>query len=1497
MRKNKLFLSLLMVMLLSVGNVWADADVTYDFTGSGWSVSNSALTNGTVSFTGEGSANFKMSTGYFMLGKSGAYITFPAYSKAVEKIVVTGRSGASASTKMNIFVGDATVSTETTGSTSANTYEIASASQVAGTIYTLKVTSNHNAQITKIEVFYVSEGSGDEPGGGDDPEPTGGDTYELVTNVSDLAVDDEIIIVNVANSKALSTTQNSNNRGAASVTITNDAIVPGDDVQIITLGQTNEHWTLYTGSGYLYASSSSSNQLKTQATNNANGEWTISISNKEATLTAQGSNTRNVMQYNASSALFACYGTASQAALAIFKKSDGTPQKPAAGLAYAEADQKKLAKLGEAFAAPTLTNPHSVAVTYTSNNTDVAEVAANGAVTIKAAGVAVITASSAETDTYKAGSASYTIGVTSHAGTEADPYVAADAKIAIDVKGTVENAYATGIVCNIVTTALPAEGYITFFFSADGATTGQQVEAYKCYGLNSAPFEALTDVKTGATVVVTGTLKKYNSTYEFDQNCHLVSYEAPAVPKTPIANDQANPYTVAQAITYAADGVTYDLDDYVYVQGVVYDVKNFSNGTMDIFIKDANAENQFELYKCAGINDGNATTPFDALTDVQVGDVVIGYGQLTVYNSVYEFKQGNYLVDLDREEVVLTDYYEKVTETAGITDGTYLIVYEEGSLAFNGGLETLDAVNNTIEVAITNDNKIGVTTATEAATFFIDATAGTIQSASGKYIGANSYSNRLDQSEEASAYVNALSIDANGNAVISLSNASWDGDLTLRYNSATNQARFRYYKNGQQSVALYKLANETVKANPELAWSTESVEITLGETFTAPTLNNPHSVAGITYASDNEALATVTSAGVISLVADATGTAHITATFAGNDDYKATNVSCTIIVNSSTPTPAASGNVVIIAECDSKFYAMTNSLASGALAGVVVEKDGSTIVVSTADDKVAIQWTAAVSGNNTTLKDANNKYIKGSSGASLSLDDAPYNWNWDSEKSCYISSSYDTRGLFFSSNGNVFKGYALSNLESNGYAAIEVIEIDPENIVVTSKVDPQLAYNPASDEITIGGAWSAPSLGYANGFDGLDAVTYVSNNESVAVVTNAGVISLAGGIGTAVITASFTGNTNYLSGSATYTIMVNDIPDNCDGTDDFENEISGTAANTYDSRATTNKWAAINAQWTTINNEQCYFTLNGKTTAVGKIQSPPLSGGIASLKVRYANTNIEANGVSFKVEIKQGKDIVREYTITKTNAEVSQGTVYTETITNINVEGDFLILITNLSPSNSTSNKDRVSIGKLCWTNYSAPVVPEPDYTRSITAGQFGTICLPNGGTIEGATIFEIAYTKEGKIFFDEISEATMVAGRPYIFYPNNGASELKVYYTDSKNAAAGNYNGLYGSYGQSLLTPNDGNYILYDNKYYLVDSEAYVGANRAYIKLGKVPTEEQAPAPGRRRVSMDVQGEQVATSIINTHYGDQPMKVMIDNQLYIIRAGQMFDMTGNKIK
>lgn len=151
-------------MIVVGGNLASaqEADLTLDFT-SAWEP------NGTNSFktttidgaeyviSGSGT-NFKFNTGYFMLGKNGAYIDLPKVNFDVEKIVVVGRSGASASVKMNLFVDDVAVSTETTGSTGTNEYEIEEGYQAANTQYTLQVTSDHNAQITYIKYYKKSSG-------------------------------------------------------------------------------------------------------------------------------------------------------------------------------------------------------------------------------------------------------------------------------------------------------------------------------------------------------------------------------------------------------------------------------------------------------------------------------------------------------------------------------------------------------------------------------------------------------------------------------------------------------------------------------------------------------------------------------------------------------------------------------------------------------------------------------------------------------------------------------------------------------------------------------------------------------------------------------------------------------------------------------------------------------------------------------------------------------------------------------------------------------------------------------------------------------------------------------------------------------------------------------------------------------------------------------------------------------------------------------------------
>ena len=147
-------------------------------------------------------------------------------------------------------------------------------------------------------------------------------------------------------------------------------------------------------------------------------------------------------------------------------------------------------------------------------------------------------------------------------------------------------------------------------------------------------------------------------------------------------------------------------------------------------------------------------------------------------------------------------YYTKVTAAPDDWTGDYLVVYEDGKKAFNGGLTTLDAVNNTISVTI-SDGKILKTEATDAARFTIATTSDgySIKAASGKFIGQGSNSNGLTTSDQ--ALKNQISYNGSSVDIVG------SGGAYLRYNAANDQARFRYFKSssytGQKAIQLYKL--------------------------------------------------------------------------------------------------------------------------------------------------------------------------------------------------------------------------------------------------------------------------------------------------------------------------------------------------------------------------------------------------------------------------------------------------------------------------------------------------------------------------------------------------------------------------------------------------------------------------------------------------------------------------------------------------------------------
>ena len=111
------------------------------------------------------------------------------------------------------------------------------------------------------------------------------------------------------------------------------------------------------------------------------------------------------------------------------------------------------------------------------------------------------------------------------------------------------------------------------------------------------------------------------------------------------------------------------------------------------------------------------------------------------------------------------------------------------------------------------------------------------------------------------------------------------------------------------------------------------------------------------------------------------------------------------------------------------------------------------------------------------------------------------------------------------------------------------------------------------------------------------------------------------------------------------------------------------------------------------------ITLNGKTSAKGKLVSPVLADGVKSISFKYTNVFADNNGVDITITIKDkdGK-VLTSKRLDDNNVTQKVAKEFTWVL-ETPVTGEFVIEITNNSPSNNSSNnKDRVSIWEFQWT-------------------------------------------------------------------------------------------------------------------------------------------------------------------------------------------------------
>ena len=410
-----------------------------------------------------------------------------------------------------------------------------------------------------------------------------------------------------------------------------------------------------------------------------------------------------------------------------------------------------------------------------------------------------------------------------------------------------------------------------------------------------------------------------------------------------------NVKTVSEALTAIAALDNYGTISEQYVRGTVSTTGNISSGAVTYFLSDDGlTTNQLQVYKGKSINGANFTTA----TNLVLGDEVVVYGTLQNYGGNPQFTQGSQVISkvakttptfyLDITSKTLDAYTKEsvdvvlTTNTDGIigcesddedvatvvkkSDGVYTITAKtEGNATitiYSTATATYKQTSATVEITVEDERTdAGISFAEDA----IEKTWG--DSFTGQALtNTNSVAVEWSSTDEAVATVTST-------GVVTILKA---GETDIKATFAGNAT----YK---AAVASYTLTVN--KANAGLSYTTTSFDIMLNDnSFEAPTLNNPNNLTGITYTSNNEEVALVgENDGVLAYDETKVGTAMITASFAGNDWYKAGSANYTI--NIIDPTVKGSKyNPYTVAEVNTGDYSGSNYV-KGYIVGFFSGKD------------------------------------------------------------------------------------------------------------------------------------------------------------------------------------------------------------------------------------------------------------------------------------------------------------------------------------------------------------------------------------------------------------------------------------------------------------------------------------------------------------------------------------------------------------------------------
>ena len=537
----------------------------------------------------------------------------------------------------------------------------------------------------------------------------------------------------------------------------------------------------------------------------------------------------------------------------------------------------------------------------------------------------------------------------------------------------------------------------TFWQGETFNSTGLEVTAH----FDGAAYEVVTPTVTGSTTTAGTQTVTVSYTEGTTTKTATYTIEVKAIPNTKeTAYSVADAYDIIDKLTTATG---------VFITGTISQVDSYNSTYKSItywISADGTTTNQLQAYSGKGLESAD----FTAVTDVAKGAQVIVCGKLKKHNTTYEFDYNNYLAAYTAPTKAEPGIaYETTEYTANVNEAftAPTLTNPNGlTVAYSTSDATLATVNATTG-AVTIGNKTGKVTIT--ATFagndtYLYGTASYNITISDPSISEATFVAGTDKSEELSISKNGVTVEFTGGtfsrddnyrcyANQSMTISYNDGQITkivlakssdnskTPSNFTTEQGTYAYA--GSEGVWTGEAKSVTFETTTQvqmntitvyykqdtrtaagLEWSSETINLTVGDAFTAPTFSNPNFLT-VSFNSNNTALATVSSTGVVSLNAGVTGTAVITASYEGDATYKDAAVTCTITVS------PKSEKVVILAQYNGQWYALQAAYFStytNRLAALPVNYVGGKLYNVEEADKATIEWQLAISATKATFK-------------------------------------------------------------------------------------------------------------------------------------------------------------------------------------------------------------------------------------------------------------------------------------------------------------------------------------------------------------------------------------------------------------------------------------------------------------------------------------------------------------------------------------------------